>query len=122
MEIIGVGTDIIEIPRIKSAMEKEGFAEKVFTEAERGYIFGKTDFAQTAAAMFCAAKAAAKALGTGFHGLSPGISKFCTILPARRMCAFQSCPGLRLWFLFLTAVSTPQQTRAAIKLSSIGDG
>ena len=29
MEIIGVGTDIIEIPRIKSAMEKEGFAEKV---------------------------------------------------------------------------------------------
>lgn len=72
MNIVGIGTDIIEISRVKSAMEKNSaFLKKLFCESEIMYITGKGNKYQTAAGYFCAKEAVAKALGTGFSGLSP---------------------------------------------------
>lgn len=64
--ITGIGCDIIEISRIKKAMENPAFAEKCFTEREREYI--KTRRTESAAAIFAAKEAYSKALGTGFDG------------------------------------------------------
>lgn len=65
--IAGIGVDLCEIPRIERALSKERFAQRVFTQGERDYLAAKgKGRAQSAAAMFAAKEAAAKALGTGF--------------------------------------------------------
>ncbi len=63
--IKGTGIDIIEISRIKKSIEKQAFLDKVYTKSEQDYISGKGNPAQTAAGIFAAKEAAAKALGTG---------------------------------------------------------
>lgn len=66
--ILGVGTDIVEINRVKSAMENnEKFIDKIFTESETIYIFNKRIKYESAAGMFCAKEAVSKALGTGIN-------------------------------------------------------
>ena len=66
-EIVGVGTDLCAIPRIARAMEKAHFYLRVFLEGERAYLDARgAARAQSAAAMFAAKEAVAKALGTGF--------------------------------------------------------
>jgi holo-[acyl-carrier protein] synthase len=67
MILIGIGTDIIEIDRVAHAMN-EAFAERMFTPSERAYLTSKNEKAETAAGLFCAKEAAAKAVGTGFGG------------------------------------------------------
>ena len=70
MEILGIGTDIIEISRIKEDMEKyPSFLEKIFCDDEIKYIKRKKNPYQTATGYFCAKEAVSKALGTGFNGL-----------------------------------------------------
>lgn len=64
--IYGFGTDIIEIARIKKAMERPHFCERVFSEEERQELTEKK--AESAAACFCAKEAFSKALGTGIRG------------------------------------------------------
>ena len=66
-EIVGIGTDLCEIARIEKAIEKAHFYEHVFSIEERDYLEkqGKRK-AESAAAMFAAKEAVAKALGTGF--------------------------------------------------------
>jgi|GEM_PF-72075 len=66
MDITGVGVDIVKVERFENLSPR--FCERVFTEYERGYA--KT--AQSAAGIFAAKEAVAKALGTGFIGISPG--------------------------------------------------
>lgn len=68
--ITGTGIDIIEISRIKKNMVNPSFMEKVYTKAEQEYIFKKGNPAQTAAGIFAAKEAAAKAFGTGLGKLS----------------------------------------------------
>ena len=66
-KIIGIGTDICAISRMEKAIEKAHFCERMFFEGERAYLEKKENArAQSAAAMFAAKEAAAKALGTGF--------------------------------------------------------
>ncbi len=66
--IIGVGTDIIEISRIKeAALKNEGFVEKVFTEQEKAAAKGAAYYSSLAG-YFAAKEALSKALGTGFRG------------------------------------------------------
>ena len=66
-EAIGVGVDLCGIDRIRRAMEKPGFLERWYTEKERAAIASRSrGAAETAAAMFAAKEAVAKALGTGF--------------------------------------------------------
>ncbi|MBR0261729.1 MAG: holo-ACP synthase [Selenomonadaceae bacterium] len=64
--IIGLGTDIIEIERIKKAVGKKNFRDNVFTEAEQNYCESRgKNFAASYAARFAAKEAFFKALGTG---------------------------------------------------------
>lgn len=64
--IIGIGTDIIEIERVKKLLDKEEFFKRFYTEGEREYLINKK--AESAAGYFCAKEAVVKALGTGFSG------------------------------------------------------
>jgi len=66
--IIGIGTDIIEIARIKKAVQtRPKMVERIFTRTEIDYCQGSRDFFAPLAARFAAKEAAAKALGTGFR-------------------------------------------------------
>ena len=67
--ILGTGLDIADIPRIKKALDNPRFLERVFQEEERARIAARG--AQTAAGVFAAKEAVAKALGTGFTGFGP---------------------------------------------------
>ncbi len=68
--IKGIGTDIIEINRIKKAIERESFLTKYFTENERQQFLDKKNRAETIAGVFSAKEAVVKAMGTGFSGFS----------------------------------------------------
>ena len=64
--IIGLGTDIIEIARIKKAVAKKHFKDNVFTEREQTYCESRgKNSAASYAARFAAKEAFFKALGTG---------------------------------------------------------
>lgn len=67
-----LGTDIIEIERIRKSIARTHFVRRIFTDAERAYLAKKKDPAPSAAGMFAAKEAFAKAVGTGFRGFSPG--------------------------------------------------
>ena len=56
--------DVIEVARVKQAMENPRFIERLFTEAEREDLGGKVDSAQSIAGRFAAKEAVSKALGT----------------------------------------------------------
>ncbi len=66
-----LGIDIIEIARIKEAVQRNSgnrFLEKVFTPKEIAYCkSGKTYRFNSLASRFAAKEAVAKALGTGFR-------------------------------------------------------
>lgn len=69
--IIGIGTDIIEIDRIKRAMERtRGFLERNFSKNEILYFEKRNFKAETVAGNFAAKEAISKAIGTGFRGFS----------------------------------------------------
>ncbi len=71
MEIYGIGTDIIEIERIKEAIHRTpSFKKKVYTEKEIEYIERKKNPYASYAGRFAAKEAVAKALGTGVRGFS----------------------------------------------------
>lgn len=65
--ICGIGTDLIEIERIRAAHGRWGtrFLRRVFTPEEIRYALGRADPAPSLAARFAAKEAGAKALGTG---------------------------------------------------------
>ena len=48
--MIRVGTDIIEIHRMEQAIERDSFLQRVFTEYERNYAWGRN---KQAAAILC---------------------------------------------------------------------
>lgn len=68
--IKGIGTDILEISRIKQSMENPRFLEKNFTLTENEYFIKKKMSPESVAAAFCAKEAFSKALGTGISGFS----------------------------------------------------
>ena len=64
--MIRVGTDLIEIARIRRSLERyAGFRERCFTQAEREYCESKPNPAQHYAGRFAAKEAVGKALGSG---------------------------------------------------------
>lgn len=66
--IRGIGTDIIEISRIRALHEKQGadFLTKCFTPDEVAYCLKKANAAESLAARFAAKEAVMKALGSGW--------------------------------------------------------
>ena len=65
--ILGIGTDIVKTARFKDMTEH--FMARVFTPNERAYLLGKSHV--SAAGIFAAKEAVAKALGTGFRHFWP---------------------------------------------------
>lgn len=65
--IVGVGVDLVEIARIRRAMERwqDRFLRRVFTADELAYALRRRDPAEHLAARFAAKEATLKALGTG---------------------------------------------------------
>lgn len=64
--IAGLGTDIVEIARIESALERSPkLAERILTPQEREQFERSKDPARFLAKRFSAKEAAVKALGTG---------------------------------------------------------
>ena len=64
--ILGIGTDIIEIERVRRAVSREHFRCRVFTETEQNYCESRgAQSAASYAARFAAKEAFFKALGTG---------------------------------------------------------
>lgn len=67
MAIINTGIDIIEIERIKNAVERSSkFLDKVFTHDENSYFKSRNNSVCHIAGTFAAKEAVSKALGTGF--------------------------------------------------------
>ena len=62
-----VGVDLIEIDRIRRALDRPGFRERCFTEAERAYCDSKPNPAQHYAGRFAGKEAVGKALGCGVY-------------------------------------------------------
>ncbi len=64
--MIGVGIDAVDIARFRRVLARRaGLAERLFTEAERADLAGRTDAVAGLAARFAAKEAAWKALGMG---------------------------------------------------------
>lgn len=73
MKIIGIGTDIVQIGRIQTAMERHGetFARRILHPNEYALFLEKPQPELYLAKRFAAKEAVAKALGTG---IAQGIS------------------------------------------------
>ena len=67
--IVGIGTDLVEITRVKKACEKQAFLSRIFTEEECRQAGGKIS---RLAGNFAVKEAVSKALGTGFRSFMPG--------------------------------------------------
>lgn len=77
--IRGIGTDIVEIARIRQAVAKERFVVRVYTEGERAYCEERgVQAAASFAARFSGKEAVLKAFGTGLRG---GTLRDVEILP-----------------------------------------
>ena len=69
MKIFGIGTDIVNIKRIKKILKNNGtrFKNKIFSESEINYCEKKKDPGPFYAKRFAAKEAFSKALGTGIR-------------------------------------------------------
>ena len=70
--ILGTGTDLAEVERIRQAVERHGrrFLERVYTPGEIAYVERKVNRWERYAARFAAKEAGMKAIGTGWrHGV-----------------------------------------------------
>ena len=66
MNIVGIGTDLVEIERFRLAMQRRAhLPERLFSDDERAYAFRHHDPAPRLAARFGAKEAVMKALGVG---------------------------------------------------------
>ena len=70
--IIGIGTDIVQIERIKHAFERQGerFAQRILCASELCLFHEKGQSIPYLAKRFAAKEAASKALGTGIGAVS----------------------------------------------------
>ena len=67
--IIGIGSDLCDVRRIHSVLERHGdrFLDRIFTPSERAKAERRANKVETYAKRFAAKEACAKALGTGFR-------------------------------------------------------
>lgn len=69
MNILDIGVDIVEIERIKDAIDKNSrFLYRFFTESEIEYFKSKNFKTETIAGNFAAKEAISKSIGTGIRG------------------------------------------------------
>src|SRR6185437_14059863 len=67
--VLGIGTDLAEVGRIRESIERFGprFLDRIYTEGERSYALSKANSAERFAARFAAKEAGMKAIGTGWN-------------------------------------------------------
>jgi holo-[acyl-carrier protein] synthase len=71
MDIFGIGNDIVEIDRIKKAIDKnQKFRDRVYSPREIDYIDKKSNPYPSYAGRFAAKEAVSKAMGTGVRGFN----------------------------------------------------
>ena len=68
MSIHGIGSDIVEIDRIKKILKKKNFIKKIFSKDEIKTIDKKSNSIAFYAKRFAAKEAFSKAVGTGLSG------------------------------------------------------
>jgi len=68
--ILGIGSDLAEVSRIRASRERFGdrFLRRIYTETELAYSLSKANVDERLAARFAAKEAGMKALGTGLSG------------------------------------------------------
>ena len=67
MSILGIGSDIIEVPRIERAVKKsDAFLSRVYTQTEIAYAMSDIHIYEHLAGRFAAKEAVAKAFGRSF--------------------------------------------------------
>ena len=71
MNIFGIGTDIIQVDRIKKHLKKKGFINRIFSKKEIAKCKKISNSSNCFAKRFAAKEAFSKALGTG---ISRGIN------------------------------------------------
>lgn len=108
--ILGVGTDIVEVGRVKKAVDNPRFCERVYTEAERRYCESRgAQRGESYAARFSGKEAVLKAFGTG---LREGTLQDIEILPDGL-----GCPQVRLTGHFLKLAQEKNVAKVWISLS-----
>jgi holo-[acyl-carrier protein] synthase len=67
VDVVGLGTDLVEVERFRLAMQRRGepFLERLFSDAEREYAGRQHDPAKSFGARFGAKEAVMKAMGVG---------------------------------------------------------
>jgi len=70
--VVGIGTDLCEVPRIAEALKRHGdrLLERLFLDGEVRRPRSSPAFAEHVAGLFAAKEAAMKALGTGMLGVA----------------------------------------------------
>lgn len=65
--VIGIGTDIVDVERIRRSHERHGerFLNRIYTQTEQDYCLGMSNPYPHLAARFAAKEAASKAFSTG---------------------------------------------------------
>lgn len=65
MKVIGIGVDLVEVPRFQKVLKRQGkrFLSRIFTEGELRYAQSRKTMVQHLAARFAAKEAVVKALG-----------------------------------------------------------
>ena len=116
--ILGLGSDLSDIRRIKASLDRFGdrFKHRVFTELERTRSDRKPDAAASYAKRFAAKEACAKALGTGMRR---GV--FWRDMGVINMRSGQPTMALTGGALERLKAITPEGMRAVIHLSLTDD-
>ncbi len=108
--ILGIGTDIIEIKRVRNAMGNPRFLERVYTAKEREYCNSRgKQAAASYAARFAGKEAVLKAFGTGLRG---GNLLDIEILPDEL-----GCPGVELYGYYKDLADQKGVTSVHLSLS-----
>ena len=82
MTIFGLGSDIIDISRIKRAFKNKNFKKKIFSKNEIKTSDSKSSKISSYAKKFAAKEAFSKALGTGISGgISPVVTSTSVVKP-----------------------------------------
>jgi len=98
---MSVGCDLEEIARFSRLLRSARFMAETFTAAERAHIAASVRPARSAAGIWCAKEACAKALGRGLYGLLPqelSVTWDGRGAPRLTLCgaAAKAFPGVRL--------------------------
>ncbi|MDO4773409.1 MAG: holo-ACP synthase [Bacillota bacterium] len=65
--MLGIGTDLLEIERIRKSIQREAFLRRIFTGEEIRFASNKKRSVEIYAGTFSSKEAVSKALGTGFR-------------------------------------------------------